>query len=173
MEVSHTKSELDRVDLEIRKLIAEESDHKDKGMLLLMQSINRNLTENTLATIRVADGMQKVDTKVHEHVTEFQKWKNTGMGAFRAGMLFVGVVQVITTIAVSVLGWSVVTHLRGNDDDHTLLVQVAATHSGYISRMDYIDRRLDALIAQLIEVERTATRNAQAVVANQARMNTK
>jgi hypothetical protein len=154
MEPNVTKAELDRVDAEIRQLIAAESDHKDKGMLLLMQSINRNLTENTLATIRVADGIQHINVKVESHVTEFQQWKNTGMGVYKTGIVFVAIIQVLMTAAVGMVSATAVGHLKTSDEDHAVITQLVAAHTAFTTRLDLIDRRMDTIMGQLIESER-------------------
>jgi len=168
METRTTKEELAETDREIRHLIATEDNHKDKGMLLLMQSINRNLTENTFATIRAAQGIDVVTNKVDQHVEEFQRWKNTGFGAYRAGVVFLTVLQVITTTAIGIISWAVVNHLRLNDEDHALLVQMSVVHANFASRVDYLDRRVDDLLKQIIEIERhESARDAAKAAHNQ------
>jgi hypothetical protein len=155
MEPRATQEELAAIDREIRNLIASEDNHKDKGMLLLMQSINRNLTENTFATIRAAQGIEVVNTKVDGHVVEFQAWKNTGFGAYRSGMLFIGVIQVLSTAALGVLGWATMTHLKQNDEDHVLVAAMSQMITSVQQRTTYLDSRVDNLTSVIIDIVKT------------------
>lgn len=149
-----TQEELSAIDREIQSLIKAEDNHKDKGMLLLMQAINRNLTENTYATLRAADGIAQVDTKVQTHIEQFKSWRDKGMGAYKMAMIFGAAIQAILVAATSGLGWAVFSHLRENDADHLLISNASTILTSHSQRIDYNDRRLDDLYSKLLEIQR-------------------
>lgn len=93
--------------LDIEAMIREENDPNARAMLVVLNSINNNLTANTQMTQKVSERLDEHTTEYKAHVKEFANHANSeeaiinkGIGAWRVLSVVLGLAQLILIASV-------------------------------------------------------------------------
>lgn len=79
----------------IERMIADESDPKNRAFLLILNNINKSLCLNTETIIEVSNKLDEHLTKFEEHTAAEERIINQGRGAWKVVSWVLGIVQVI------------------------------------------------------------------------------
>lgn len=80
---------------DIDNLILAENDPKQRAFLIVLNSINKSLVANTQTIRDVSDRLDAHLTTFEQHQKRDDAVLNKGRGAWRAGAVFLGILQVV------------------------------------------------------------------------------